>query len=142
MLVATYAGLLLHLFDAVLDGFEVLYLQFSIDDFLVADRIDAAIDMHDAVVVEATQHVDDGIALTYVGQELVAQALALAGAFHEASYIDDIAHGRHDATRMDQFGQLGEPFVGHRDLPELCVDGAEGEVGCLRLRAGQTVEEG
>ena len=82
-------------------------MQLSVDDFLVADRIDAAIDMHDAVVVEAPQHMYDGVALADVGEELVAQALALACAFHEACNIDNVAHSRHDAAWVDEFGKLG-----------------------------------
>ena len=117
-------------------------MQLCVDDFLVADGIDAAIDVYDAVVVEAAEHVDDGVALAYVGQELVAQPFALAGAFDEACNIDDVADGGHDASRVYEFGELGQSFIGHRHLSELCVDGAEGEVCCLCLRTRQTVEEG
>ena len=98
--------------------------------------------MHDAVVVEAAKHVDDGVALADVGQELVAQAFALAGALHEAGNIDDVAYGGHDAARVHEFGEPSQSLVGHGDLSKLSIDGAEGEVSCLRLRARQTVEEG
>ena len=142
LLVATHAGLLLHFLDAVLDGLEVLYLQFRVDDFLVANGIDTAVNMHDAVVVEAAEHMDDGVALAYVGQELVAQALTLAGTFHEARNIDDVADSRHDATRVHKFGKLGQSFVRHGDLSELSINGAEGEIGSLSFRAREAIEEG
>ena len=97
--------------------------------------------MDDVAVVEAAEHVDDGVALADVAQELVAQAFTLAGAFDESGNIDDVAHGGDDAARMDDFGQLGQSFVGHGYLAHLGVDGTEREVGCLCLRAGQAVEE-
>ena len=98
--------------------------------------------MHDAVVVEAAEHVYDGVALADVGEELVAQAFALAGSLHEAGNIDDVADGRHDAARMHELGETGQSLVGHGDLSKLSINGAKGKVCCLRLCARQTVEEG
>ena len=84
---------------------------------------------------------DDGVAFAYVGQELVAQSLALTGTLYQSGNVHDIAHGRYDAARVNQLGQTGEPFVGYGHLAQLGIDGTEGEVGCLRLSAGQTIEE-
>ena len=76
---------------------------------------------------------DDGVALAYVSQELVAQAFALAGALHEAGNVDDVADCGHNAARVHEFGELGQSFIGDRYLAELCIDGTEREIGCLSL---------
>jgi hypothetical protein len=46
--------------------------------------IDLALDMGDVAVLEAAQHMGDGVAFADIGEELVAQAFALGGAAHEA----------------------------------------------------------
>ena len=93
-----------------------------------------SLNMHNAIIIEATEHVDDGVAFAYVGQELVAQALALAGAFHETCNVDDVADSGHDATRVHKFGKFSQSFVRNGYLSQLSINGAEGEVCCLRLR--------
>ncbi len=142
LLVASHLGSLLHLLHTALHRLQVLELQLGVNDFLVPHRVDAAIHMHDVAVVEAAQHMDDGVTLAYVGQELVAQPLALAGSLDQPGDVHDVTHGGHDTARVDQFGQLGEPLVGHGHLAQLRVDGAEGEIGRLCLGAGQAVEKG
>ena len=142
LLVATHSGLLFHFLDAVLDGLEVLYLQFRVDDFLVANGVDAAVNVHDTVVVEATEHVNDGVTLADVGKELIAQAFALAGTFHETGNVDDVANCRHDSTWVHEFGKFGQSFVRNGDLSQLSINGAEGEIGSLSFRARQAIKEG
>ena len=61
---------------AVLDGFEVFELQLGVDGEFVAHRVDGAVDVGYVVVVEAAQHMDDSVAVAYVGKELVAQSFA------------------------------------------------------------------
>ena len=87
------------------DGFEVFELQFGINDFLIGHRIygHAAL-AHDIIIVEAADDMDDGVALTDVSKEFIAQTFALARTFHEAGDVDNLAGGRHDATRMHDFG--------------------------------------
>ena len=142
LLVAAHAGLLLHLLHSAFHGLKVFQLQFHVNDFLVADGIHASIDMHDVGVVETTQNVNDSVALADVSQELVAQALAFRGTLHESGNIDNIAHGRHDATGMDEFGQLREPFVGHTHLPHLGINSTKRKIRSLGLCARQAIKEG
>jgi hypothetical protein len=60
----------------------------------------------DVVVLEAAHHVGDGVGLADVGQELVAQALALAGAGDQAGDVDEL-HGRGDlALGLHDFRDL------------------------------------
>ena len=71
-------GALAELHDAPLEALEVGEHQLGLDGLGVGDRIDAALDMGDVVILEAAQHMDDGVDLADVGEELVAQAFALA----------------------------------------------------------------
>lgn len=140
-LVATHLGYFLHALDAVFHGVEVFQLQLCVDDFLVAHGVHRAVHVDDVAVVEAAQHVDDGIALADVAQELVAESFTFAGAFHQPGNVDNVAHGGYDTPRVNQLGELRQPFVGYGHLPHLGVDCAEREVCRLCLCAAQAVEK-
>jgi hypothetical protein len=84
------------LFQAV----EIGQHQLGLDRLGVAHRIDAAFDMGDVAVLEAAQHMDDGVDLADIGEELVAQPLALRGAAHQAGDVDEFQAGRHDLLRL------------------------------------------
>ena len=71
LLVTTCLRLFLHFRDAAVDGFKVFYLKFCVDDFLVADRIHLAVHMHDIIVVEATEHMQDRICFADIGKEFI-----------------------------------------------------------------------
>ena len=63
---------LLSLSQTTLDGLEVLQLEFSINDFLIADGVDGAIYVGDILVLKATEHMDDSIRFTDISKELIA----------------------------------------------------------------------
>ena len=93
--------LLLYALDTAFDGFQVFQLEFGINDFLVAYRIYRTVYVGHVFIIEATQHVDDGICFADVRQELVAQSFALAGTLHQSGDVYDFYGSRHDASRMD-----------------------------------------
>lgn len=95
----------------------------------------------DVAVVEAAQHVNDGVALADVAQELVAESFTFAGALHQSGNVYDVAHGRYDTPRVNQLGELRQSFVGYGHLPHLGVDCTEREVCRLCLCAAQAVEK-
>ena len=101
-----------------------------------------AFDVGDVGALEAAQHVDDGVDLADVGEELVAEALALGGAAHQPGDVDEADPGRHDLRRLDDRRERVEARIGHRHLAGVRLDGAERIVGGLR-RGGprQRVEE-
>ena len=98
--------------------------------------------MGDVAVVEAAEHVDDGVRVADVAQELVAQALALRGALDQTRDVHDFDGRGHHALRMVDFGEPHEPLVGHGDHAHVGLDGAEGEVRRLCLRIRKAVEKG
>jgi hypothetical protein len=69
------------------------------DDLDVTDRVDRSGHMVDVLVLETTDDLNDGIDLPDMGEKLVAQALALAGALDQAGDIDEL-----DSRRDDFFG--------------------------------------
>ena len=61
--------------DPPFEAGEVGQHQLGFDRLGVGDRIDLALDMGDVAVLEAAQHMDDGVDLADIGEELVAEAL-------------------------------------------------------------------
>jgi hypothetical protein len=52
--------------------------------------------MDDVVILEAAEHVSDGVDLADYGKELIAEAFALRGAAHEAGDVDEGESRRDD----------------------------------------------
>ena len=74
-------------------------------------------------------------------QELVAQALPLRGAAHEAGDVDEGHGGRDHRRAVVQVGQLLQPRIGHGDHAHVGLNGGEGVVGRQHLVVGEGVEE-
>ena len=99
--------------------------------------------MDDVVVLETTNHLDDGIGLADVGEELVAEAGTFGCAFHQTGNVDELDGSGHSLLRLGHLGEFVETRVGHGDHADVGVDGAEGIVGGLRLAgAGDRIEQG
>jgi hypothetical protein len=71
-------GVLGHLVQSLLHGFEIGEDEFGVDDFDVAHRIDGAGHVMDVRVFEAPHHLHDGVHLADVREELVAEPFARA----------------------------------------------------------------
>ena len=83
-----------------------------------------------------------GVDLADVGQELVAQPLALAGALDEAGDVDELDRGGHHALGVHDRRERVEPRIGDLHDPGVRLDGREGIVRDQGLGAGEGVEEG
>ena len=128
-------------FDPAVDNLEVREDQLEVDGLDVADGIDAAVDVNDIVVVEAADDVNDRVALADVGEELIAQTLALRRAAHQPRDVDELDDGGGVFFGVIHFGENVQPLVRDGDDADVGVDRAEGIVGGLRARVGQRVEE-
>ena len=92
---------------------------------------------------EAAHHMDDGVDLADVGEELVAEALALGRAAHQAGDVDEFQCRRHHLLRLRDPRHHVEARIGHRYAADVGLDRAErivGRGGGGRL--GQRIEEG
>ena len=136
-------GLLFQRHDALFEAFEIGQHQLGLDGLDVADGVDLALDMGDVGIFKAAHHMGDGVAFPDIGEKLVAQALALGGAAHEARDIHEGETGGDDLLGARDLRQRLEPHIGHRHVAHIGLDGAEGVIGRLRRRRlGQRVEEG
>ena len=84
---------------------------------------------------------DDGVDFTDVGQELVAEALALGRAFDETGDVHEFDGRRHDGFRMVEFCEQVEALIGDRNDADVGLDGAERVVRGLGARVGDGIEE-
>src|SRR3712207_7445477 len=82
---------------------------------------------------------DDGVALTDVAEELIAQSFALGSAFHEAGNVDNLAGGRYDSARVNYLGEAVETLIGNADDAQVGFYRTEREVCRLCLGARQAV---
>ena len=128
---------------ALFERFEIGEHQLGLDRLGIGDRIDLALDMRHVAALEAAQHMDDRIDLADVGEELVAEALALRGAAHQPGDVDEGELRLDDLGRAGDLGDLGEARIGHGDLADIRLDRAERIIRRLRRRRlGQRVEQG
>ena len=135
-------GGLLGLVDPPLHHLRVGQDQLQVDDVDVPDGVRGALHMDDVLVVEAADHVDDGVGHADVGEELVAQALPPGRALHQPGDVHELDDGGGGLLRVVHLGELVQPLVRHRHHPHVGVDGAEGVVGALRAGVGDGVEQG
>ena len=142
VLVVADGGNLRLLLELSLYGLEVLKLKLGVDDFLVLYGVYACAALtYDVVVIEAAEHVDDGVSLTDVSEELIAETLALGCTLNESGDVYYLAGSGNDASRMNYLGESCESLVGHCDDADVRLDCTEREVGCLCLCVGEAVEE-
>ena len=119
---AVELGLPLGLGETLLDGLEVGERQLELDDAQVLQRIGRA---GHVVVDERPQHEHDGVDLTDVGEEAVAEPLALARTLDEPADVDDLDGGVHDVAAPRHLGEPVEALVGHLGDADVGVLGGE-----------------
>ncbi len=133
---AVLLGRLAPLVDLGLDRGQVGQGQLGLHDAQVLERVRRS---GHVVIGEGAQHEGDGIGLTDVGQELVAEALTRAGSFDQPADVDELHRGRHHLARRAHLGQLIETVVGHLGHAHVGVLGGEGVGRGQRRGTGQGV---
>ncbi|CAM5640615.1 hypothetical protein SAURM35S_07392 [Streptomyces aurantiogriseus] len=134
--------LLLEARQDLLDRLEVGEDQLGVDRLDVVLGRDLAVDVDDVLVLEGADDLADRVGLPDVRQELVAQALALARAAHDARDVDEVDGRREDPLRVEDLRQLGEAGVGDADHAHVGLDRGERVVGRQHVVLGQGVEQG
>ena len=76
----------------------------------------------------------DRVAFADVGEKLVAEALALRGAAHQAGDVDEGQPRRNDLLGAGDPGERRQARIRHRDVADIRLDGAERIIGRLRRR--------
>jgi len=117
--------------------------ELQVDHLGIAGRPHRAAHVDHVVVFKTTHHVHDRVDLADVGQKLVAQALPLAGAFHQAGDIDKLHLGGDDLLAAAHVGEQLQAGIWHRHDARIGLDRAERIVGGFGLGVGhQGVEQG
>ena len=124
---------LLRLVDAAVDHLHIGEDQLQVDGLNVAasgSMLPSTWMMF--VVVKAAHHMDDGVHLADIGEELVAQALALGWrrCTRPAMSTNSMVAGVY-LFRLVHLRELVQPLVRHRHHADIRLDGAEGVVGAL-----------
>ena len=124
---------------------EVLHVgqdQLQLDRLHVGHRIDFSRHVDHVGIVEAADHLEDGVDLADVGEKLVAESLPLAGPLHDPGDVDELERGRDHLLCWDQGRDPPKAVVGHAHHPLVGLDRAERVVRALgRLRHRERVEE-
>ena len=118
-------GVFLRLVDAAVDHLKVGHDELGVDDVDVAQRVGRALDVGDVGIVEAAHDVDDRVAAADVGQELVAQTLALRRALDQTRDVDELDDGGGELLGVMLVAQPLEPRIRHGHDADVRVDGAE-----------------
>src|SRR5579872_6578116 len=135
-------GFFLQRDDSALEAFEIGEHQFSLDRRDVRKGIDAPFDMSNVAVFEATDDMGDGVAFADIGEELIAQPLALGRAPHEAGNVDEGQASGDDFFGAGDFSKRGETRVRHGDVADIRLDRAERVIRRLRRRGlGERVKK-
>ena len=134
-------GLLLQPRDRLLQRLQVGQDQLGLDRLDVAGRVDLAVDVGDVLVAEDAGHLADRGRLPDVGEELVAQALALRGAADDAGDVDELDRRGEHLRRTEELGQPRQPLVGNADDTDVGLDRGERVVRREHVVLGQGVEE-
>ena len=98
--------------------------------------------MDDIIILKTAHNMHDGIALTDMGQELVAQALAVAGALDQARYIHKFHAGGRNLLGLIHLGQHVQTLIRHGYHARVGFNGAERIISGLRARIGNGVKQG
>ena len=115
--------------------------ELEIDGLDVARRIDRTLDVNDVLVVEAADNVYDCVDLADMGQELVAQTLALACAADQTGDVYELYDSRGGFLRVIQIGQRLKALIRYRYHADVRVDSAERIVCALRARLRDRIEQ-
>ena len=97
--------------------------------------------MGDVFVLKAAHNVHNGVHLADVGQELIAQSLALGRAAHQTGDIDKLDDGRGDLFGIIHLGQHIQPLVRNRHHAGIGLYRAKRIVGRLRSCLGNGIEQ-
>ena len=127
--------------DAALGLLEVGEHELRLDRLDVAQRIDAALGVDDALVAVGAHDVHDRVGLADVREEAVAETLALVRAGHEAGDVVEVDRVPDDLRGADGLRDLLQALVADGHDGDVRLDRRERVVGRLGAGFRQRVEE-
>ena len=109
----------------LIDRGDVGQHELGLNGFDVALRVDLLGNVLDIGVAEETNDLANRIGLANVGQELIAQALALACAGNQASNVNEFDRCRHDFSRMVDFREFIQTIIGNGNHARIGLNGGK-----------------
>ena len=132
-----HSRLLAHLGDPSFQDLDIGKNQFQIDRLDVPERIDAAVHMHHIGVLKAAHHVNDGVHLTDVAQELVAESFSLRCSLNQTGDVHELDHSGRHLFGVVHISEKLQPLVRNGYDSHIGIDGAERIICGFRSRFGQ-----
>ena len=116
--------------------------EFGHNYLRICNRVHPAHIVDDVLILETTDHMDEGIYLPYICQKFVPQSLSLTCTGYQSGNIHHLNRRGDQAGCINQFRKWFEPCIGHLNYTDIWIDGTEWIVGCLRLAGlGQGVKQ-
>ena len=109
--------------DPSFEHLDICKDQLKIDRLDIPERIDAAVHMDDIAVVKAADHMDDGVHLADIGEELIAQSFSFGRAFDKTGDIHEFNDSRHDLCGIIHIRQYLQTGIRDRNDPHIRVYG-------------------
>lgn len=126
---STTASLLAEGFESLLDELHILDTELLADDVQITARVDITLDVDNLSIIEAANHLEDGIDSADVRQEGVTQSSTSRGTTGQTGNIVDGQVGRNLGLGLVMLAEPVEPLIGDDNAGLLGVNGGIGEVG-------------
>ena len=136
-ILVTRLGRTLKALNLLFNRLDVLHLQLKLDVLKVPDGVDGTVYMRLVVIIKASQHMYQGISVSYLTEKPVPGALALS--LHKPGDINDINSGVHDAVSGLALLKLVQTLVRHLNDAKIGPGTCAVRVG-LPSCVGDTVE--
>jgi hypothetical protein len=128
--------------NRLLKGLHVGEDQLGVDRLHVAVRVDLAVDVRDVAVGEAAHHLRDRVGLADVGEELIAEPLALTRAAHDSGDVDERHRRGKDLLRSEDLREAVQARIRKLDDADVRLDRCERVVRREDVVLGESVEQG
>lgn len=125
---ATTTSKLLHGLECLLGELDILDAQLLADNVQISDGVDIALDVNNLGIVEAANHLEDGIDGTDMRQESVSESSTGGGTTGQTSNIVDCQVGWNARFGVVFLAEPVVSLIGHNDASLLGVDGGIWEV--------------
>lgn len=106
-------------------SFNILLQQLLTDNVHITAGIDVSLHVSDILVIEAAEHVENGIHSTNVGKESISQTSTLGSALHQSSNIGNLKNSIDNALGLESLDQIIKTVIGNGHTSNVGVDRAE-----------------
>lgn len=125
------ANFFLILSDAFLECLEISEDELEIDDLYVTFWIDGSVDVMDIGVIKITNHLKDGIDISYVREEFIPKPLSFTCSFDEAGDIDELDRCGYDFCTIHDGSDLFETSIIDIHDANIWLDRTKWKIGCF-----------